>query len=112
MKKDILMSLKLRRKELGFTQQEVADFLGMKKESWRDIENCKSRIRLEDFLLVCKFLKIDPISLVKDTDDVIISLSREQIDVIDDIHNKIHNQVNISKSIISGDIVFGNQYKK
>lgn len=113
MKNPILLRIIERRKELKMTQEDLGELLKMPRGTYRDIENGKTSLKLEVFLEICKKLQLDPSSLVKDTDDIIITLSREQIDVLDDIHEKIHNQVNINNSYINGDIVIGSrQYKK
>lgn len=94
---DILQTIKQYRKKKRYTQESVASYLGMKKESWRDIENGKTRIRLEDFLLVCKFLNIDPLLLIKDSKKTILILDDNQVDAI----RRLNEQIEIQRSIQS-----------
>lgn len=112
MKKEILNFIREKRKEQGFTQAEIGNILGMKASSYGDIENGITNFKLDDFLIVCQKLNIDPVHLVKQSDQIIIVLDRDQAEMIDDINNQIQNQIrlnNVNIATDGGDIIFGTQ---
>lgn len=104
--------LKTRRRALKITQDSIASYLGMKKETWRDIENGKSRIRLEDFLLVCKYLNVDPLLLIKDSKKTILILDDDQIDAITRLNEQIEEQRSIQINDNSGNIFINSSNNK
>lgn len=112
MNRDILFYLKTKRKELNITQEEIANHLGMKKETWRDIENGKSRIRLEDFLVACKFLNIDPILLIKESNQTILIVDDEQANAIAKLNKQIEQQRAIQINDNSGNIFINSNYNE
>jgi len=115
MDKAILDYIRSIRKEKNITQQEMGEFLSMKTSSYGDIENGVTRIKLDDFLLICKKLEIDPIILVKNTNQIIVSLDKEQIELLEDLTNQIRSQVklqNVNINSSGGDILIGSNIKK
>lgn len=96
MKKAILDYLRDKRKEKNITQQEMGEYLGIKTSSYGDIENGVTRIKLDDFLLICKKLEIDPIILVKNTNQIIITLDKDQVELFDELNKQIQNQIKLN----------------
>ena len=60
----ILEGIKKQRKKLGYTQGELAQELGIQRETYTQIENGKNSMTLERFLRICEVLKITPIELI------------------------------------------------
>ena len=87
------------RKEKNVTQEEMASFLGMKTNTYAAIEKGITRMRLEDLLLICKKLDIDPLLLIKNQDEIVITLNAEQINLLDNLNQQIQKQAKIKKSI-------------
>lgn len=52
--------IRLRRKELGFTQIKLAELLDISSNHMSGIENGKERPSLEKFVALCDFLKTTP----------------------------------------------------
>ena len=107
---DILTIIKEIRANKKINQQEMADFLGISQQSYSDLENSKTKLTLIDFLRICKKLNVDPITIVNDSNSIIVSLSQEEIDVFNNLHEKINNQFQINNIKIkaSGDVIIGN----
>lgn len=88
--------IRAKRKELNFTQEQVASYVGMKTNTYRDLENGNTRMRLEDLLLICKYLSIDPINLVKESEETILVLNNDQITLIEQLYNQIKEQQRVN----------------
>lgn len=106
--------IKLIRKEKNYTQKDIASYLQIAQTSYSDIENGIARLGVDDYLKICKFLKIDPILLVKDTNSAIISITNEEAKVLNQLNEKVKqnfslNNVNINTS---GDVIIGQNIKK
>ncbi len=89
METEILLYLKKKRKEKNITQVDAAKALGMKTNTFGDLENGKTRIRLVDFLELCKLLDVDPISLLHKSDEVIVSMTSDQVKAIEELAAKL-----------------------
>lgn len=107
---EIITTIKKIRINKKINQQEMADFLRISQQSYSDLEQAKTKLTLIDFLKICKKLDIDPITIVSDSNSIIISLSPEEIDVLNHLHDKISNQFQIKNIKIktSGDVIIGN----
>lgn len=92
MEKYILDFIKQTRKQKKLTQKDLADVLGMKDTSYGDIENGVTKLKLCDFLKLCNFLNIDPVTLLNDSNQIIISVSDEQAELIEELNEKIQRQ--------------------
>lgn len=92
--------IRTKRRELNFTQEQVAAYVGMKTNTYRDLENGNTRMRLEDLLLICKYLSIDPINLVKQSDETILVLNNEQISLIEQLYAQIKEQQKVNDLIV------------
>lgn len=57
--RDISILIKARRKELGYTQAEVASFCGVGLRFFSELENGKETLQLEKVLKVINVLGID-----------------------------------------------------
>lgn len=113
-KTEILNFIRNRRKEKNITQEEMAKSIGMKTNTYGDLEKGNTRIRLEDLLLICKKLDIDPVLLVKKTNQIILTLDPDQVEMFESLNDQIQHQIklnNVNIKTDGGDIVFGNQYK-
>jgi len=102
------------RKEKHYTQTDIANYLGIAQTSYSDIENGVAKLMVEDYLRICKFLNIDPISLVKDTNAVIISITPEEANSLNKLNEKIQQSFSIENVNIkaSGDVIIGQNIKK
>lgn len=101
------------RKQKHYTQKDIASYLNLAQTSYSDIENGIARLTVEDYLKICKFLEIDPIALVKDSNSVIISITEEEAKILNRLNDKVQqsfslNNVNINTS---GDVIIGTNIK-
>lgn len=102
------------RKEKKYTQTDVANYLGIAQTSYSDIENGVAKLMVEDYLKICKFLDIDPVSLVKDTNAIIVSITPEEANSLNKLNEKIQQNFSIGNISIktSGDVIIGQNIKK
>lgn len=54
------MNMRIRRLELGFSQQEVADNAGLSRANYSHIERGRSEPNLNQMISIAKVLKVDP----------------------------------------------------
>lgn len=59
--------IKLRRKELGIKQTELAELLGLSNNHMSSIENGRQKPSLDTFIDICKCLKVTPDYLLMGT---------------------------------------------
>lgn len=57
--KDLGMAIRIRRKELGYTQKFVADYAGVSASFLSELENGKKTIQMDKMLLVLQLLGMD-----------------------------------------------------
>lgn len=77
------------------SRQEIADFLCIARDTYRDIEYGKIRLTLENFLMICQYLKLSPMELLNESNDEhFILLNNKDISDINRIVEKINNQTN------------------
>jgi len=100
----LIEKIKEIRKKRHISQQEMADYLHIAQTTYSDIEKGISKLSAEDFLLICKFLKIDPIELVKDNNSIIIQLTQQEAETLTNINQKIENQKSIQINDNHGNI--------
>ena len=111
----ILEYLKNERKKQKISQKEMAEYLNMAQETYRDIESGKIAFRVETLLQICKILKLDPMAIVKNSNEIVVVLTQEQADVINNLNNQIQNALNfnnIQNNTFNGDFIIGTQNKK
>jgi len=89
--KDILLEIKRKRKLLKIKQSEIAEKLCIAKETYNHIENGKIRLTLENYLNICKILKIDPCSLIEEQSAKTIKLTEKEITMLDGIYKRFKN---------------------
>lgn len=106
--------IKLIRKEKNYTQKDIANYLQIAQTSYSDIENGIARLSLEDYLKICKFLELDPILLVKDTESAIISITKEEANILNQLNEKVKQTFSVKNINIktSGDVIIGQNIKK
>lgn len=114
-----LMDIRLRIKELRISkkisQAKIAEYLKIDQSTYSDIENLKSRLSLDDFLKICKFMKIEPTTLIVDSDEIIIKVSKDQAEVLTELTKQINDRIELNHLhdfTINGDLIIGNQNKK
>ena len=61
----VLKNIRLIRLERGFSQQILAEYLELTQSSYAKIERGETRLNLVDFLSICRFLNVDPASLLQ-----------------------------------------------
>lgn len=83
------------RESKKITRIEMAKKLSISPDTLKDIEYGKIRLSLENFLMICEFLDISPMQLIKKSDDNYVILSKEDIEDLNRICNKINNQTNL-----------------
>lgn len=92
----IIDNIKKIRVTKKISQQKIANFLNISQGTYRDIESSKIRLSLDNFLLICEYLKISPMQLLKQNEDEqYLILSEKDINDLKRILNKINNQTNM-----------------
>ncbi len=78
------------------SQAKIANYLNISQGTYRDIESSKIRLTLDNFLLICDYLEISPMQLLrKNSTENYIILSQKDIDDLNRIFSKINNQTNV-----------------
>ncbi|MGM9857991.1 MAG: helix-turn-helix domain-containing protein [Bacilli bacterium] len=109
----VIEKIKIIRKQKKITQEQIANVLNMSKSNYCEIENAETRLTVEDFIKICEFLNIDINQLTDQEDKILIEITEEEYKAIENLNNKIKNQINISKVNINttGDVIIGNNNK-
>ena len=76
---DIGMFLKEKREEMKISRKKIAEKLHISPEALRDIEHGKTRLSLENFLIICQELNISPMQLIKKSNEHYILLNDKDI---------------------------------
>jgi len=76
---EYLLKIKQKRKELKLTQQTMGKYLGMAKETYRDIENGKILLSLDNYLRIIKILDISSSFLFPDKKVILLSDDEKKI---------------------------------
>lgn len=83
------------RENKKISQTQIANYLNISQGTYRDIESSKIRLSLDNFLLICQFLEIPPIQLLKTkSNEKYVILSEDDIKALNRICSKINNQTN------------------
>ncbi len=61
--KIVAKNLKDRRKKLGLSQEELAEFVGIERKTISNIETAKASIKSDTLDKICNKLKISPVQL-------------------------------------------------
>lgn len=94
--KKVVEFLRLKREELKIPRRVVADRLCMTPQSLRDIECGRSRLSLDNFLIICDVLNIQPMELIKKTNEHYVLLTDQDLELLDksiDLLTKIKKHV-------------------
>ncbi len=92
----ILETIKKIRKSKKISLRKMGELINVSYSTYNDIETGKIRLSLENFLLICKVLEINPLSLL--TNENYIILSNKDIKEID---NMIYTLQKIKKQILN-----------
>ncbi len=91
---EIIEKIRNIRESKKISRQQIADYLYIARDTYRDIEYGKIRLTLENYLMICKFLELSPMELLKDSkDEHFILLNNKDISEINRIVEKINNQI-------------------
>lgn len=97
MVKDIHEIIRKRRQELGFSTYDMADALFIGQTTYRAIESGKTRMTLENFMTICRFLKLNPYELLlDDKESITVPIRKTDIQELDkaiEFLNKIRAQI-------------------
>ena len=93
---EILETIKKIRKSKKISLRKMGELINVSYSTYNDIETGKIRLSLENFLLICKVLEINPLSLL--TNENYIILSNKDIKEID---NMIYTLQKIKKQILN-----------
>ena len=80
---EILETIKKIRKSKKISLRKMGELINVSYSTYNDIETGKIRLSLENFLLICKVLEINPLSLL--TNENYIILSNKDIKEIDNM---------------------------
>lgn len=83
---DILKTIKQIRINKKITQQEIANYLNISQQSYSDLEKAKTKLTLVDFFKICKKLNISPINLIKEDNQIIITINEKQAETLKDLN--------------------------
>lgn len=105
------------RESKKISRKEMASFLCISPDTYKDIEYEKIRLTLENFLSICNKLEISPMELLKNNENEnFILLNHKDIEDLNRILNKINNQTNykntFNNNTFNGDVIIGIQNKK
>ena len=85
----IIQSIKKIRKSKKISQTEMGKFLSISQGTYRDIESEKIRLSLDNYLLICQYLEIDPTDLLRNNNETTITLTKQQIILLKSICEKL-----------------------
>lgn len=110
-KMNIIEKIRIIRETKKISRQQVADYLCIARDTYRDIEYGKIRLTLENYLMICQILKLSPMELLNESEDEhFILLNNKDITDMNRIVEKINNQINtinvnnIKNNIFNGDL--------
>jgi DNA-binding XRE family transcriptional regulator len=89
--KSFSLKIKEIRNSLGYTQQQMADSLGIERPAYAQIEGGKNNISLENFLIVIKNHKVNFDWLVYDKGEMFVTDQPQIINNTDT--TELHNQI-------------------
>ena len=83
------------RENKNISRKKIADKLCKSEPTYRDIEYGKIKLSLEDYLIICEFLKISPMELLNENkNEHFILLDDNDIEDLNRILDKINVQTN------------------
>lgn len=96
---DLLEIVKIKRKEKGLTQEQMAKLLNMPRTTYQNIENNFVTLKIYDFFKIIKILNI-PLEIFQDEKYIVISEKdfealKKASDTISSITEKIESNVNV-----------------
>ena len=92
---DIIEKIWKIRESKNISRKEMGEYLNISKDTYKDIEYKKIRLKLEDFLIICKVLNISPIELLNENkNEHFILLDDNDIEDLNRILDKINVQTN------------------
>lgn len=74
-----MLRIKKTREALGVTQKQVGQALGMAKETYRNIENGRIRLKLDDYLSICRFLGVPATYFLSDEQDKYVVVDKQEL---------------------------------
>jgi transcriptional regulator with XRE-family HTH domain len=74
---EILELIKIKRKEKGITQKEVANFIGVSEMTYIRIENGQSELKLSQYIDICKFLGVELVTTKESNKETALVTSKE-----------------------------------
>lgn len=108
---EILEIIKKARRDKHINQEKIAKTIGIATETYRDIENGKIRLKVDDYLKICEILELSPAIIASDDDSINLKLTKEDYLTIKsaiDVLNKLTTQANYLITDNSGEIAIGN----
>ena len=87
---DYLTLIREKRKALGITQQQMADYLGIPRSTYNNIENKVIQLKINTFFEIIRILEI-PVGMFLDKEDVMIS--KDDFVALKNSINRIHSIV-------------------
>ena len=91
----VLEVIKKKRLSRNLTQEEMGHNLGMAKETYRNIENGKIRLKADDLVRICEILDISPSTIFPGLENR-INLNEEEIKKLKEALPIIEKIINIS----------------
>ncbi len=88
---EILEKIRNLRLSRGYTQEYMAEKLGIDTVNYGRIERGKSKLTLDRFLKICEILQVSPAELLNDNQNEIISYLKKiyeiEIEILDTLKN-------------------------
>lgn len=82
---NVIDKIRLLREKRNLSQKEMGLFLGVSRETYRNLENGKIQLRLDDYLKICKILNVAPSYFLSDYDEGYQLISNEKMNQIKEI---------------------------
>ena len=110
---DFLDIIREKRKQSGYTQEEMARMLNIPKTNYQYIENGKTMLKACDFFSIIKILHI-PLEMFQNEEIIMINKDdfyrlKESTETIKNVIDNIQNNVNISNHSVVN-ITFNNDH--
>lgn len=86
---NVMEKIKSVREARNITQKELGSVLGVAKETYRNIENGRIRLKLDDYLLICRFLGLAPSYFLSDYDENYTFVSKKDLHDIFALASKV-----------------------
>lgn len=91
---EVIRRIREIRENKKISRQQIADYIGIARDTYRDIEYGRIRLSLENYLMICEFLQLSPMEFLKESEDEhFVLLNDKDISDMNRIVQKICGQI-------------------